>query len=98
MSAVTAPAAIRAEFAAADGYWTPRRLAIWAALTPEQRDNDRYRGWYPPGQGIYETEDGARADEARDEESYKAEHECRCHINPPCWHCTDCTDCHEQEE
>ncbi len=88
-----APTSIRAEFANVDGYWTADRLAIWASMTPERRDYDRYVGWCPPGQGICETKDGARAVELRAEEAYEAEHECRCHINPPCWHCSECSDC-----
>lgn len=92
-SNTNAPASIRAEFASADGYWTPDRLAIWKSLTPEQRDFDRYQGWYPPGQGACETAEGARGVEIRDQEAYEAEHECRCHIAPPCWHCSNCRDC-----
>lgn len=89
----TVPASINAEFARVDGYWTPDRLAIWASMTPDRRDYDRYQGWFPPGQGACETEDGTRAVEQRAEESCEAEHECRCHINPPCWHCSGCTEC-----
>lgn len=84
---------IKAEFATIDGYWTERRLKIWAALTPEQRDFDRYQGWFPPGEGACETEDGRLAVAERQQAAYDDEHACRCHIRPPCWHCTNCRDC-----
>lgn len=86
MSALAAP---RAHIAAANGYWTPRRMEIWRRLTPEQRDHDRYVGWFPPGDGAYETDGAQRAE---DDGQYER-HECRCHINPPCIHCTDCAEC-----
>lgn len=83
--------------ATADGYWTADRLAIWAAMGPDRRDYDRYQGWFPPGQGVCETADGQRAIDQRTEEADEAEHECRCHINPPCWHCSECVECAEKE-
>lgn len=86
-------ASINAGFATADGHWTPERLAIWRSMTPQQRDFDRYQGWYPPGEGVCETKEGAQAIEQRLEDAWNEEHGCRCHINPPCWHCTDCPDC-----
>lgn len=88
-----ADASIRAEFATADGYWSARRLNIWRSLTPEQRDYDRYQGWFPPGEGVCETEDGRLVIAERQQSSRDDEHACRCHIRPPCWHCTDCRDC-----
>lgn len=91
----TADASIRAEFATVDGYWTECRLAIWRSMTPEQRDYDRYQGWFPPGQGACETEDGRVEVERIQQDVYDDEHACRCHIRPPCWHCTDCHDCAE---
>ncbi len=94
----TADASIRGELGRVDGYWTPRRLDIWRSMTPEQRDYDRYQGWYPHGAGACETADGALAIEQRQQEAYDDEHACRCHIRPPCWHCTDCRDCTEGEQ
>ncbi|MDQ0376535.1 hypothetical protein [Amycolatopsis thermophila] len=85
--------------ASRNGYWTDERLAIWRRLTPQQRDYDRFQGWYPPGQGTCETEGGRRAieerDEARDAATEDELHVCTCHVNPPCTHCVECTDCPE---
>lgn len=89
----TADPSIRAEFARVDGYWTERRLKIWAGLTIEQREHDRLQGWFPPGQGAYETADGRLEAERIRQDAYDDEHACQCHIRPPCWHCTDCRDC-----
>lgn len=94
---MTAPLNVTAELRKADGYWTSRRLEIWRGLTPEQRDHDRYVGWYPPGQGAMETESAWVAVAQQAELLYEEEHACRCHLNPPCWHCTDCLDCAEVE-
>ena len=94
----TADPSINGMFASAGGYWTPRHRDIWRSLTPDQRDYDRYQGWFPPGEGACETEYGRRQVMERQERAYDDEHACRCHINPPCWHCTECPDCTVSEE
>lgn len=86
-------AAIRAELATVDGYWTGRRLEIWRSMTPEQRDYDRYQGWFPPGEDNCETEDGRLDVEDRQQRAHDDEHACRCHTRAPCWHCTECREC-----
>lgn len=81
---------------AGSGYWTPHRMDIWVSLTPEQRDFDRFQGWYPPGQFACETAGGRLAIEQRDDDFDYEMHACTCHISPPCSHCTECTNCTEE--
>jgi hypothetical protein len=67
-------------------------LRIWHAMTPEQRDYDRFVARsIPQGATSYaETEGGRRAEAERDRLMDEAEDQsgCSCHINPPCGFCT----------
>lgn len=67
-----------------------RRLRIWNAMTPAQRDYDRFAGVIPHGASwACETEDGAKALEERRRTRGFSRYEtgCACHINPPCSFC-----------
>ena len=79
-------------------YWNELRMGIWRRMTPGERDFDRYQGQFPPGHGMCETQGGleAIAQRAEDRARDRPTHECSCHMNPPCWHCTDCEECADE--
>jgi len=75
------------------------KLEIWASMTPQQRDYDRFMGVIPPGASwICETQEGKDAVKNRIEEKGLSCYEqgCSCHISPPCSYCTRTID--EEEE
>lgn len=71
-------------------------LRIWCAMTPAQRDYDRFVARSIPAGAHWsaETEGGRQAQAERDRLLDEAEDEggCSCHINPPCGWCTRETD------
>lgn len=67
-------------------------LRVWNAMTPEDRDYDRFVARSIPA-GAHmaaETEGGRIAQAERDRLMDEAEDSggCSCHINPPCGYCT----------
>jgi hypothetical protein len=67
-----------------------RVLRHWNALTPEQRDYDRFVARRIPhgASKAPETEDGAKMRDAMYDRA-SGERGCSCHISPPCSWCTE---------
>lgn len=67
-----------------------RRLRIWTALTPDQRDYDRFVAGVIPQGASWVAETAWGREHGRTRLYSMTDYACggcSCHINPPCYHC-----------
>lgn len=67
-------------------------LRVWHAMTPEQRDYDRFVARsIPAGALMYAETEGGRLAQAEHDRLMDEDTDgdgCSCHISPPCGYCT----------